>query len=85
MIDAARYVADPRWPPCPWPGCWRRIRRERRGLIRRKHALIEPAPGLPAGSDTVYLCAADGEGNAVSFINSLYLSFGSASPRRAPA
>lgn len=38
---------------------------------------IEPAPGhLPAGG-TVYLAAADGEGNMVSYIQSNFMGFGS--------
>jgi len=52
-----------------------------RGLIRDDRAMRDlPAPGealLPPHRDTVYLCVVDRDGNACSFINSLFQAFGS--------
>lgn len=42
-----------------------------------ERAAALPPVALPAGQDTVYLCAADAEGLMVSFIQSNYLGFGS--------
>ncbi|GGE27449.1 gamma-glutamyltransferase [Marinithermofilum abyssi] len=48
---------------------------KRRSLIG--HNAIHPSPGQPLRGGTVYLAAADGEGNMVSFIQSNYMGFGS--------
>ena len=48
-----------------------------RALISPDRAMEKlPDPVLPASSDTVYLTVVDGDGNAVSFINSLFNGFG---------
>jgi len=79
MTDATRYVADPEMAEVPVEGLLSaEYASERRALIRDDVAISEPSAGVPPTSaDTVYLCAVDAEGNAVSFINSLYMGFGS--------
>jgi gamma-glutamyltranspeptidase/glutathione hydrolase len=78
MADAARYVADPAQVPVPVTGLLsKEYAAQRRALIRADRALELVAPGQPEHRDTVYLTVVDGQGNAVSFINSLYYGFGS--------
>lgn len=48
---------------------------ERRKLIGK--TALEPAPGKPMTGGTVYLAAADGDGNMISYIQSNYQGFGS--------
>lgn len=77
--DRARYYADPAFAKVPV--AWlvsKEYARERAKKIDPKRAALRVGPGdPPLDSDTVYLCAADGEGNMVSFIQSNYSGFGS--------
>jgi gamma-glutamyltranspeptidase/glutathione hydrolase len=51
---------------------------ERRALIDLKRAAEQPEPGvLATAGETVYLAAADAQGNMVSLINSIFEHFGS--------
>lgn len=79
FADAHRHVADPTFAPAPLERLLDpSYAAERRSLLDPARAAERCPPGLvPAGRDTVYLCAVDREGNAVSFINSLYYGFGS--------
>jgi gamma-glutamyltranspeptidase / glutathione hydrolase len=76
LTDGLAHITDPRSMKVPVD--WllsESYARKRRQEIGAKAAL--PAPGnLPAGG-TVYLAAADGEGNMVSFIQSNFAGFGS--------
>jgi gamma-glutamyltranspeptidase/glutathione hydrolase len=78
MVDAGRYVADPEWADIPLEALLSRdYAARRRVAIDASRAADLAAPGQPEHRDTVYLTVADGQGNAVSFINSLYYGFGS--------
>ena len=76
FADALRYVAELRCmelaPAELLDGAYLAARR---GLICE--TALEPEPGDPRSGGTVYLCAADGEGNMVSWIQSNYMGFGS--------
>lgn len=78
MVDAARHVADPTMVDLPVTDLLsKEYAARRRSLVQFDRALDAIAPGQPEHRDTVYLTAVDGQGNAVSFINSLYYGFGS--------
>ena len=77
--DALQYVADPRVADVPIQEMIsKRYASKRRESISADMAMEEVSFGSPVGnSDTVYLTVVDGQGNACSFINSLYQGFGS--------
>lgn len=78
FADTQWYVADPAFNALPLDALTSKHYAEtRRKLIDQTKATVDTLHGSPiAGSDTVYLTAVDGAGNACSFINSLYLGFG---------
>ncbi len=79
LADAGRYLADPERERVPVAGLIsQEYAAQRRALIQMGQAIAVPQAGLPpSGNDTVYLCTADRDGNAVSFIHSQFLAFGS--------
>ncbi len=74
--DGKRYVADPGYMRVTAGELLSKEYAARRRSLIGEEALT-PEPGDPKGSGTVYLCAADGEGNMVSYIQSNYMGFGS--------
>lgn len=78
FADRAAHLADPdhmriRAEALLDPGALASLAEQ----IERGRAAPARSARSAGGSDTVYLTAADGEGNVVSFINSLYGPFGS--------
>lgn len=80
FADRNAYSRDPRFGPTPLNALLsKEFARERYETIDMNAASTEVAPGAAPemDGDTTYLCAADGEGNMVSFIHSLSAGFGS--------
>lgn len=76
FIDGLKYIADPRYMDVtPAEMLSPAYAEARRRLIGE--TAIEPVPGNPKDPGTVYLCAADNEGNMISYIQSNYAGFGS--------
>jgi gamma-glutamyltranspeptidase / glutathione hydrolase len=79
FADRNRYIADPAFAKLPVKEL---ISKEyavkRRALLDPKKAIDPPRYGdIKMGSDTTYFTVVDKDRNAVSFINSLFNSFGS--------
>jgi gamma-glutamyltranspeptidase / glutathione hydrolase len=79
--DLHRYVGDPRFAKVPVAELLSKdYARTRAALIDPQEAQCETAAGQAfkgAAGDTIYLAAIDRDGNIASFIQSVYLSFGS--------
>ena len=82
FADVTYHVADPAHPSAAAAVAPAALLDKR--YARTRAALIDPAAAAGSfgrgdgmhSSDTVYLCAADREGNCCSFINSNYMGFG---------
>lgn len=76
LTDAHAFVGDPARVSVPTEGLLSQAHATERASEIGDRAL-ESTPGRPPGSDTVYLCAADADGQLVSFIQSNFHGFGS--------
>jgi gamma-glutamyltranspeptidase/glutathione hydrolase len=78
FADAFAYIGDPRHAQIPLEGLLSENYTDlRRSLISPSLAGTPSAGQPPRHGDTVYLTVADGDGNMVSWIQSLYMGFGS--------
>ena len=78
FADAQRYIGDPRQNDIPVEALLSDAYTARRVARIKMDGALEPEPGDPSGiGDTVYLTVADEAGNMVSWIQSLYMGFGS--------
>jgi gamma-glutamyltranspeptidase/glutathione hydrolase len=77
FADRDAYVADPACSPVPVDGLLDPAYCAERAAHVDPRAASPAAGAPPASGDTIYLCAADGDGTVVSLIQSLYAGFGS--------
>jgi len=79
FVDRNRFIADPAFAKLPVKELIsKEYAAKRRALLDPKRAIEPPKYGdFNLGSDTTYFTVVDKDRNAVSFINSLFNSFGS--------
>ncbi len=78
FMDAKKYIADPLHVAVPINGLLDTLYAAQRWRLIQPQNVLQPFPGQPqTHGDTVYLTVADREGNMVSWIQSLYMGFGS--------
>ena len=78
FADLSAHLADPEFSPVPTETMLsKEYAAKQRARIQERRASAELRTGIPESGDTVYLTVADRWGNMVSFIQSLYNSFGS--------
>ncbi|GIW44351.1 MAG: gamma-glutamyltransferase [Candidatus Binatia bacterium] len=79
LADRARYLGDPACGSVPVRALLSKdYAQGRAALVHPAKAVARPQAGRSVpGGDTVYLTAADAEGNVASLISSLYFPFGS--------
>jgi len=76
--DRAKFYADPDFAKLPVAQLISKpYAAERRRLIDLKRAARTVTAGVPKGGDTIYMCAADDEGNMISLNQSNYRGMGS--------
>ncbi len=78
FADRDRYISDPDFVEIPLDRLLSKdYAAELRAHIDPQRAAPPAQPGNLSEGDTIYLCAVDDEGNAVSLIQSLFYGFGS--------
>lgn len=78
FADRDRYISDPAFVDIPIERLLgKAYAAEQRKNIDPQRARASAETAIEQDGDTMYLCVADGEGNVVSLIQSLYMGFGS--------
>src|SRR5579885_2268546 len=78
FADRDRYISDPAFVDVPVERLLsKEYAEQQRRRINPQKAMVKVEAGLEQEGDTMYLCAADNQGNVVSLIQSLYFGFGS--------
>ncbi|XP_008404483.1 putative gamma-glutamyltransferase YwrD isoform X1 [Poecilia reticulata] len=77
LTDALRYLGDAAHVTVPTESLLAKSYSQQRARhISMDRVMERVEPGLLTGSDTVYFCVIDSQGNACSFVNSTYMGFG---------